>query len=131
MSLTYSGGLLPDVSLKEVREEMKKQFVRRDRVKIYGDILSAIWNERESDQIVLTRIQLKTNVPFDRLKAYLTELKELDLVQDEPTLRLSKKGQEFISEYKKVLDFMERMGLGYSRQSMPRQDNVIAGSVLA
>ena len=127
MSLTYPKELPPHVLLREE----KKQLGRRDRMKIYGDILSAIWNERESDQIVLTRIQQKTNVPFDRLKAYLAELKVLGLVQDEPALGLSKKGQEFIAEYEKVLDFMERMGLGYSRQGVPRQDRLVTGSVLA
>ena len=69
--------------------------------------------EARTEKVVLTRIQLKTNVPFDRLKIYLTELKELGLIIDEPTLRLTEKGKQYIKEYENVLDFMKRMGLTY------------------
>lgn len=65
------------------------------------------------DKIILTRVQLKTNVPFDRLKSYLLELKELGLIENEPSLRLSEKGKQYLQEYEMVLDFMRRMGLAY------------------
>jgi predicted transcriptional regulator len=48
-------------------------------------------------------------VPFDRLKNYLLDLKELGLIQDEKSLRLTDKGKEFIKEYAKVGDFINRM----------------------
>ena len=60
------------------------------------------------------RIQLKTNVPFDRLKIYLKELKELGLITDEPAINLTEKGKQYIKEYQNVLDFMKRMGLTYT-----------------
>ncbi len=82
-------------------------------MKIYGDVLSAIKAETRRGQIVLTRIQLKTNVPFDRLKAYLAELEQLGLVQNGFSPKLTEKGQEYVVEYEKVLDFMKRMGLIY------------------
>jgi len=90
-----------------------KRFARRDRMKIYGDILSVIQSETEREKTVLTRIQLKTNVPFDRLKTYLSELKELGFIQNDSSLKLTEKGQQYLSEYEKVLDFMKRMGLAY------------------
>ena len=90
-----------------------RRLPRRDKLKIYGDLLSIIHGEAKTEKVVLTRIQLKTNVPFDRLKIYLTELKELGLIIDEPTLRLTEKGKQYIKEYETVLDFMKRMGLTY------------------
>jgi predicted transcriptional regulator len=62
---------------------------------------------------VLTQIQVKINVPFDRLKTYITEIKGLGLIQDENSLQLTEKGIQYIRMYKKVLDFMKRMGLEY------------------
>jgi predicted transcriptional regulator len=91
-----------------------KKIPRRDKLKIYGDILSALYVEARGDKIVLTRVQHKTNVPFDRLKGYIAELEGLGLVQQEPNLRLTEKGKQYLSEYEKVLEFMTRMGLTYS-----------------
>ena len=90
-----------------------RRLPRRDKLKIYGDLLSIIHGEAKTEKVVLTRIQLKTNVPFDRLKVYLAELKELGLIIDEPALRLTEKGRQYIKEYETVLDFMKRMGLTY------------------
>ena len=89
-----------------------RKLPRRDRMKIYGDLLS-ILNESKSEKVVLTHIQLKMNVPFDRLKVYLIELKELELITDEKAPKLTKKGRQYIHEYQSVLDFMKRMGLTY------------------
>jgi len=90
-----------------------RRLPRRDKLKIYGDLLSIIYGEARTEKVVLTRIQLKTNVPFDRLKIYLAELKELGLIIDEPSLKLTEKGKQYIKEYQTVLDFMKRMGLTY------------------
>jgi predicted transcriptional regulator len=62
---------------------------------------------------VLTRIQATTNVPFDRLKAYIAELVDLGMIQDETSLKLTHKGIEYLKEYKTVLEFMKRMGIRY------------------
>ncbi len=66
-----------------------------------------------SEKIVLTRVQLRINVPFDRLKNYIVELNELGLIQDTASLKLTDKGKQYLKEYKAVLDFMNRMGLTY------------------
>lgn len=95
-----------------------KRFVRRDRMKIYGDILSVIaseGSEKEKQEIRLTHIQLMTRVPFDRLKIYLSELEQLGLIQAGSSPKITEKGEQFLIEYEKVLDFMKRMGLGYQR----------------
>lgn len=91
-----------------------KKLPRRDKLKIYGDLLSILHSAAKEEKVVLTRIQLKTNVPFDRLKIYLSELKELGLIQDESSLKLTEKGKQYLREYKAVLEFMKRMGLTYA-----------------
>jgi predicted transcriptional regulator len=89
-----------------------KKIARRDKMKIYSDLLS-ILQCKDHNEIVLTRLQLKLNVPFDRLKQYLLQLKDLGLIEDESSFKLTKKGKQYIREYEKVLDFMKRMGMTY------------------
>ena len=86
---------------------------RRDKFKIYGDLLASLYYHTSGEKIVLTQIQVKINVPFDRLKTYITEIKELGLIQDETSLELTEKGIQYLRMYKKILDFMKRMGLEY------------------
>ena len=90
-----------------------KTIPRRDKLKIYGDLLSALYSESGARKIVLTQVQLKIKVPFDRLKTYITELVDLGLIKDETSLELTKKGTQYLREYERVLDFMKRMGLEY------------------
>ncbi|MEM2081037.1 MAG: winged helix-turn-helix domain-containing protein [Candidatus Bathyarchaeia archaeon] len=82
-------------------------------MKIYGDLLSILYAENKEGKIVLTRIQVQMRVPFDRLKTYISELIDLGLIQDETSLKLTEKGKQYLAEYKKVLDFMKRMGITY------------------
>jgi predicted transcriptional regulator len=86
---------------------------RRDKLKIYGDLLSILYAESKKEKIVITRIQQQTNLPFNRLKAYIQELKDLDFIEDEISFKLTQKGKNFLQEYEGFLDFMERMGLTY------------------
>jgi len=87
---------------------------RRDKLRIYGDLLAALKDEANAEKIVLTKVQVRINVPFDRLKNYISELCELDLIEDEKSLKLTQKGKQYLKEYEEVLDFMKRMGLAYT-----------------
>jgi predicted transcriptional regulator len=108
----FSFGYLFDVlQIREKDEQMK--ISRRDKLKIYGDLLTVLNDESKYDRIVLTRVQVRINVPFDRLKKYISELKDLGLINDETSLELSEKGKQYLREYEKILDFMKRMGLAY------------------
>jgi predicted transcriptional regulator len=89
--------------------------LRRDRLKIYMDLLRTIRVESKKERIVLTRVQQVSNVPFDRLKAYLGELAERGLIDDCDAPRLTDKGRLALAEYERVIDFMKRMGLSYRR----------------
>ena len=86
---------------------------RRDKLKIYGDLLSVLNDESKNERIILTRVQVRINAPFDRLKKYITDLSDLGLIEDETSLKLTDKGRQFLIEYEMVLDFMNRMGLAY------------------
>jgi predicted transcriptional regulator len=90
-----------------------KKIARRDRMKIYGDLLSILYAESREEKIVLTHVQVQIKVPFDRLKTYISELYDLGLIQDQTSLKLTEKGKQYIVEYGKVLDFMKRMGVAY------------------
>jgi predicted transcriptional regulator len=90
-----------------------KRIQRRDKLKIYGDLLSTLRSESNPEKIVLTQVQVKIKVPFDRLKTYITELVELGLIEDEISLKLTEKGIQYLREYENVLDFMKRMGISY------------------
>jgi predicted transcriptional regulator len=90
-----------------------KKIPRRDRMKIYGDLLSILYADSREEKIVLTRVQVQINVPFDRLKNYISELASLGLISDETTLKVTEKGKQYLSEYENVLDFMKRMGIAY------------------
>jgi predicted transcriptional regulator len=90
-----------------------KRISRRDKLKIYGDLLFVLYNESGNEKIVLTKVQVKINVPFDRLKMYISELSDLGLIQDETSLKITDKGKQYLREYEKVLDFMNRMGIAY------------------
>ena len=81
-------------------------------MKIYGDLLSILKAEKNNtDKIVLTRVQTRINVPFDRLKSYISDLEDLNLIEDQLSYNLTQKGKQYLDEYRKILDFMERMGI--------------------
>lgn len=86
---------------------------RRDKMKLYGDLLAVLRDEANTDKIVLTRIQVKMRVNYDRLMSYISELYSLGLIEDETSLKLTEKGKQYLREYKTMLDFMDRMGLTY------------------
>ncbi len=89
-----------------------KKILRRDKLKIYGDLLRVLDSESKTGRIVLSKVQVRINVPFDRLKKYISDLRDLGLIEDE-TLTLTKKGKQYLMEYERVLEFMKRMGLTY------------------
>jgi len=82
-------------------------------MKIYNDLLSILESENSQEEIVLTRLQLKLKVPYDRFKEYLSQLRNLGLITDENFPELTKKGKQYIRDYEKVLDFMKRVGITY------------------
>jgi predicted transcriptional regulator len=90
-----------------------KKIPRRDKLIIYGDLLVALQNRAGSEKIVLSQVQTRINLPYDRMKTYIKDLVDLGLVEDQTSLKLTSKGKQYIKEYKRVLDFIKRMGISY------------------
>ncbi len=90
-----------------------KRISRRDKLKIYGDLLSALNDQSKTEKTVLTRVQTRINVPFDRLKNYISELIDLGLVRENISFELTEKGKQYLKEYESILEFMKNMGLTY------------------
>ncbi|MCL5878138.1 MAG: winged helix-turn-helix domain-containing protein [Candidatus Bathyarchaeota archaeon] len=86
---------------------------RRDKLKIYSDLLTVLHEESKNGKIVLSWVQVRTNLPFDRLKKNIHELTKIGLIEDEVSLKLTEKGKQYLKEYEKVLEFIKRMGIPY------------------
>ena len=87
--------------------------IRRDRLKIYGDLLAVLNEEAKKEKIVLSWVQVRVNLPFDRLKGFIQDLVNLGLVEDEISFKLTEKGRQYLREYEQVLRFIKRMGISY------------------
>lgn len=78
---------------------------RRDRIRIYADILRAICQENERDgRVKVTRVQYRVGVPFDRFKGYMGELLELGLIKADGVLALTDRGKEFLVNWSRILE---------------------------
>jgi predicted transcriptional regulator len=91
-----------------------KRIRRRDKLKIYGDLLSVLNDQSKTEKIVLTRVQARINVPFDRLKNYISELIDLGLIKENISFEVTEKGKQYLMEYERILEFMKNMGLAYA-----------------
>jgi len=97
------------VQKRKRKKVTKKRNHRRSKIQIYGDLLRIIDAQTNVNKIVLSRIQVQIDVPFDRLKKYLSELRSLKLIEKGNTLKLTQKGKEYMQEYESIVDFIERL----------------------
>lgn len=110
-----NGTFLRNLQLRNNREkqQLKKSIIKRrpprNKIQIYGDLLTILDKEANSKKIYITRIQRKIDVPFDRLKKYVTELQELALVENGKTLKVTKKGKQYIQEYGNIVQSLQNM----------------------
>ena len=93
-----------------MQEEFKK-VRRRERSKIFFDILGSITKLEEEGDAKITRVQNDVNLPSDRLRIHLREMDSLGLVEYGETLASTKKGRAFFLEYKKVAEILREFGL--------------------
>lgn len=87
---------------------------KRDRLQIIFDILKSI--EEKRGKIKPTHLLYKSNLSHDRLKKYLEELMQKDLIDEENTKKgkfftLTEQGFRFLQDYKKIREFTETFGL--------------------
>ena len=87
---------------------------KRERLDVIRDILIAVKNHR---QIKPTRLLYASNLSPQMFKEYVNELLEKKFIkidvsdEDKKTFSLTKKGQDFLQEYKIIENFIENFGL--------------------
>ena len=85
---------------------------RRHKLQIYYDILLAIQEEATAEEGARpTRIQHLSNMSYDKMMRYLNELETKKMINKADTLSLTDQGREFLRDYGKIKDLIERMGL--------------------
>ncbi len=85
---------------------------RRNKLQIYRDILSAIYETTMSEGIAKpTRVQQLSNLSYDRLSFYLNQLEAKKMIHIGDTLSLTEEAHAFLKDYQKAKELFERMGL--------------------
>ena len=87
---------------------------KRERLEVIRDILKAINDKRK---IKPTRLLYASNLSPQMFKSYLDELIKKDFItieidkKDKKEFRLTKKGIDFLQEYRVIQSFVENFGL--------------------
>jgi predicted transcriptional regulator len=92
---------------------MNKMPKKRERLVVIRDILNSI---RQSRNIKPTRLLYASNLSPQMFKEYVDELIvkrfiSVEIDDKKKTFSLTKKGQDFLEEYKVIEDFIENFGL--------------------
>jgi len=85
---------------------------KRNKLEIYNDILSAIKLELMDGEAKPTRIQVKSNLAYDKLMRYFGELEGKSMITQNP-LMITEKGRDFLQDYDRIRDFLDEMGVKY------------------
>jgi predicted transcriptional regulator len=85
-------------------------------MELYHDILKAILEELvENDKdykIKPTRVQLRSNLAYDKLVRYLDELENNKMIRQDP-LQITPKGKDFLCDFDRIASFLIEMGIRY------------------
>ena len=87
---------------------------KRERLNVIKDILNAI---RKNRQIKPTRLLYASNLSPQMFKEYINELISKKFIKldiddkEKKTFSLTKKGNDFLQEYKVIENFVENFGL--------------------
>lgn len=82
---------------------------------MYNDILKAIVDEitHDDDNVAKpTRVQLRSNLAYDKLARYLDELENKRMILQSP-LFITEKGKDFLQDYDRISNFILEMGIKY------------------
>ena len=82
---------------------------------MYNDILKAIMDEitNDDDRVAKpTRVQLRSNLAYDKLARYLDELENKKMILQSPLL-ITEKGTDFLQDYDRISNFVLEMGIKY------------------
>jgi predicted transcriptional regulator len=86
--------------------------LKRNKLEIYNDILSAIELELQCGQAKPTRVQSRSNLAYDKLVRYIDELKHKKMITQDP-LMITEKGHDFLQDYDRIKSFVVEMGVKY------------------
>ena len=89
---------------------------KRSKLEIYNDILTAIKLEMTNGEVRPTRVQIISNLAYDKLTRYLNELEGKKMIAQNP-LRITEKGWDFLQDYDRIKDFVFQMGVKYLQSS--------------
>jgi predicted transcriptional regulator len=81
-------------------------------MEIYNDILSAINVELTNGEAKPTRVQILSNLAYDKLVRYLNELEYKKMIMQDP-LQITDKGRDFLQDYDRIKGFVLDMGVKY------------------
>ena len=86
---------------------------KRTKARIYFDVLRILRAElTKNGNPSLTKVAHAANLPYDRFGNCLEHLVQVGMVsQRDEKLIVTDKGCEFIQEFERITDFLERMGL--------------------
>jgi predicted transcriptional regulator len=82
---------------------------------MYNDILKAIVDEITHDDGNVakpTRVQLRSNLAYDKLARYLDELENKKMILQSPLL-ITERGRDFLQDYDRISNFVVEMGIKY------------------
>jgi predicted transcriptional regulator len=67
----------------------------------------------DDDNVVRpTRVQLRSNLAYDKLARYLDELETKKMIIQSPLL-ITEKGRDFLQDYHRISNFIVEMGIKY------------------
>jgi predicted transcriptional regulator len=74
---------------------------KRNKMQIYNDIRGAINLELTDGGAKPTRVQSLSNLAYDKLVRYLSELESKEMILQNP-LRITEKGRDFLEDYDRI-----------------------------
>lgn len=85
---------------------------RREHALILGDVLDSLDRlARQGGRSSLAGLASRANLPHDRLKEYLEELRNHGMVGPEPVPKLTPKGAQFLECYQAWIRIQELYGI--------------------
>lgn len=83
---------------------------KRARLEIYHDILSAIKEDSQNNEkISPTRVQFKSNLSYNKLKEFVSDMAKKKLISDETTMKITDSGKKFYDEYSEIRDTIKKL----------------------
>ncbi|MFZ0224515.1 MAG: winged helix-turn-helix domain-containing protein [Candidatus Nitrosopolaris sp.] len=81
-------------------------------MEIYNDVLNAIAQELTDGEAKPTRVQILSNLAYDKLVRYLNDLEGKKMIIQDP-LGITERGRDFLEDYDRIKDFILTMGVKY------------------